>query len=113
MGGEGWLTDPDGYWVKRFHRDQASWSGCRRVFVDEGRGMPNGEPALLKRRQYLRRDQAEQLWKTLRRQGWRPRTLCGVLAANQKDERALNPSQRVLLSLIYFGFFFSGGMTKS
>ncbi len=71
MGREGWLKDPDGYWVKRFHHDQASWSGCPRVFVDEGRGMPNGEPALLKRRQCLRHEQAEQLWKALRRQGWR------------------------------------------
>ncbi|MDB4654843.1 DUF1651 domain-containing protein [bacterium] len=34
--------------------------------------MPNGEPALLKRRQCLRHEQAEQLWKALRRQGWRP-----------------------------------------
>ena len=33
--------------------------------------MPNGEPALLKRRQYLRREQAEQLWKALHCQGWR------------------------------------------
>ena len=71
MGREGWVKDPDGYWVKRFHHEQASWSGCPRVFVDEGRGMPNGEPALLKRRQCLRHEQAEQLWKALRRQGWR------------------------------------------
>ena len=27
-----------------------------RVFIDHGRGMPNGRPALLKRREYLRRD---------------------------------------------------------
>ena len=47
-------------------------TGCPRVFVDEGSGMPNGEPALLKRRQCLRHEQAEQLWKALRRQGWRP-----------------------------------------
>ena len=72
MGGEGWLQDPDGYWVKRFHRDEASWRGGPRVFVDDGRGMPHGEPALLKRRQHLRREQAEQLWKALLREGWRP-----------------------------------------
>ncbi len=36
-----------------------------------GRGMPNGEPALLKKRQQLRREQAEQLLNALRHQGWR------------------------------------------
>lgn len=30
---------------------------------------PNGEPALLKRREYLRRDAAEKLWKELLRLG--------------------------------------------
>ena len=71
VGREGWLKDPYGYWVKRFHHDQASWTARPGVFVDEGRDMPNGEPALLKRRQCLRHEQAAQLWKALRRQGWR------------------------------------------
>ena len=65
--------------------------------------MPNGEPALLKRRQCLRR------------QGWRntdPVWGPGPVV-NHKNERALNPSQRVLLSLHHFGFSVSGGMTKS
>ena len=34
--------------------------------------MPNGEPALLKRREYLRRDAPEQRWKKLLRLGWAP-----------------------------------------
>ena len=34
--------------------------------------MPNGEPALLKRRGYLRRDAAEQRWKELLWLGWAP-----------------------------------------
>ena len=85
-------------------------TGCPRVFVDEGRGMPNGEPALLKRRQCLRHEQAEQLWKALRRQGWRH---AQPLVVSHKNERALNPSQCVLLSLHHFGFLLSGCMTKS
>ena len=42
MGGEGWLGDPDGYWVKSFHRDNKSSAAYPRVFIDDGRGMPNG-----------------------------------------------------------------------
>ena len=37
---------------------------------EHGREMPNGQPALLKRREYLRRDAAEQRWKELLRLGW-------------------------------------------
>ena len=69
-----------------------------------GRGMPNGEPALLKKRQQLRREQAEQLWRALRRQGWRPTEPVWGLLVSHKNERALNPSQRVLLSSSHFGF---------
>ena len=70
---EGWLADPDGYWVKRFHRDTRASAAYPRVFIDEGkgRGMPNGEPALLKRRCHLRREEAEKIWKNLRKQGWK------------------------------------------
>lgn len=74
MAAEGWLVDPNGYWCKRFHRDEKSWSQHPKVFVDDGRGMPNGEPALLKSRRYLRREQAEELWKHLRKQGWKQTT---------------------------------------
>ena len=41
------------------------------------------------------------------------RNLFGVLVVSHKNERALNPSQCVLLSLNHFGFRVSGGMTKS
>ena len=71
MGGEGWLADPDGYWVKRFHRDTKASAAYPRVFIDDGRGMPNGEPALLKRRCHIRREEAEKIWKNLRKQGWK------------------------------------------
>lgn len=71
MGTEGWLTDGDGYWTARFHRDEKSWLQDPRVFVDYGRGMPEGEPALLKSRRYLRRKEAEKLWKSLRKEGWK------------------------------------------
>lgn len=40
------------------------------VFVDKGKGMPDGSPALLKTRQHLRREQAEGMWKDLLRCGW-------------------------------------------
>ena len=54
----------------RFHRDQKSWLRDPYVFVDMGRGMPNGEPALLKSRRYLRLEDAMTLWKDLRSYGW-------------------------------------------
>ena len=53
--------------------------------------MPNGEPALLKRRQYLRREQAEQLWKALLCQGWRQRNLCGALVVSHKKRGLSTP----------------------
>ena len=59
---EGWLTDAHGYWVKRFHRDQKSYVREIKVFVDEGRRMPNGEPPLLKSRSHLRHEDAQKLW---------------------------------------------------
>ncbi|ABI45885.1 hypothetical protein sync_0703 [Synechococcus sp. CC9311] len=68
--------------------------------MDEGRGMRNGELVMLKRRQLLRRGKAE------------PSTSVGPQSGANKNERDLNPSQRVLLSLCHFGFSVSGGMTK-
>jgi len=41
------------------------------VFADRGRAMPDGSPALLKTRQYLRRGKAEGMWKDLVRKGWK------------------------------------------
>lgn len=69
MGG-GWLRNPKDGWTYRFQRDVKSWSVDPRVFVDKGRAMPDGSPALLKTRQYLRRRTAEGMWKDLVRSGW-------------------------------------------
>ncbi len=67
---EGWLTDRERFWVVRFHRDERSWQRDPRVFVDYGREMLAGEPALLKSRRHLRRSDAVALWKALRSSGW-------------------------------------------
>ena len=56
---DGWLIDREGFWICRFHRDEKAWIRDPRVFVDHGREMPSGQPALLKRREYLRRDASE------------------------------------------------------
>ena len=69
----------EGFWICRFHRDEKAWIRDPGAFVDHGREMPNGEPALLKRREYLRRDAQSNA-------GWsfccgasQPLTLLGVL----------------------------------
>ena len=67
---DGWLKDPGSGWTYRFHRDEQSWVRDPHVFVDKGRGMPDGSPALLKTRQHLRREQAEGMWRDLLRCGW-------------------------------------------
>lgn len=67
--GEGWLRNPKDGWTYRFQRDEKSWSVDPRVFVDKGRAMPDGSPALLKTRKHLRREDAEVLWKDLVRNG--------------------------------------------
>ncbi len=41
------------------------------VFVDKGRAMPDGSPALLKTRQHLRREQAGGMWGDLVRKRWK------------------------------------------
>ena len=69
--GDGWLSDPETTWTYRFHRDDKSWLRDPKVFVDMGRPMPDGSPALLKTRQHLRREQAEGMWKDLVRKGWK------------------------------------------
>ena len=71
MSTEGWLTDAKGYWTLRFHRDERPWLQDPRIFIDIGRGMPDGSPAQLKSRGYLRRKEAEALWKSLHKGGWK------------------------------------------
>ena len=68
--GDGWLRNPEDGWTYRFQRDEKSWSVDPRVFVDKGRAMPDGSPALLKTRKHLRRERAEGMWKVLVRMGW-------------------------------------------
>ena len=68
--GDGWLCNAEQGWTYWFHRDGKSWVRDPKVFVDIGRPMPDGSPALLKTRQYLRREQAEGMWKDLVRKGW-------------------------------------------
>mgnify|MGYP002061265967 FL=1 len=68
--GDGWLRNPQDGWTYRFQRDEKSWSLDPRVFVDKGRAMPDGSPALLKTRKHLRRERAEGMWKDLVRKGW-------------------------------------------
>ena len=69
--GDGWLRNPKDGWTYRFQRDEKSWLRDPFVFVDKGRAMPDGSPALLKTRQYLRRKIAEGMWKELVRKGWK------------------------------------------
>ena len=52
--GDGWLKNPSDGWTYRFHRDDKSWLRDPKVFVDMGREMPDGSPALLKTRQHVR-----------------------------------------------------------
>jgi hypothetical protein len=67
---EGWLMNRADGWTYRFHRDEKSWVRDQKVFVDKGRPMPDGSPALLKSRQHLRREDAEKFWKNLLSFGW-------------------------------------------
>ena len=68
--GDGWLMNPEDRWTYRFYRDEKAWVREPRFFVDMGRPMPDGSPALLKTRQHLRREEAEVLWRTLLRSGF-------------------------------------------
>ena len=67
---DGWLQDPDKYWILRFHKDQSSWIKQEFIFVDKGRLMPGKNPALLKGRKRMIRNDAIKLWGELRNQGW-------------------------------------------
>ena len=67
---EGWLIDGNDYWAWRFHRDDSAWVRDPKVFLDRGRAMPDGPP-LLKERRHLRKEAAEQMWRSLQTQGWK------------------------------------------
>ena len=67
---DGWLIDQDRHWCVRFHPDDKAWRKEPKVFVDTGRPMPDGQPALLKSRRHLHRQDAVALWQALMRSGW-------------------------------------------
>ena len=68
---EGWIQDPNGQWSMRFHRDQKVCFLYPYVFIDKGRTMQDGSPALLKSRLHLPKCDAIELWKSLRAVGWK------------------------------------------
>ena len=47
------------------HRDEQSDANDPRIFVDYGRGIPNGQSALLKSRKHLLRKDEETQWNRL------------------------------------------------
>ena len=70
MAMDGWLSNPKGYWLVRFHRDPSKTTAKdQRVFVDHGRLLPEGA-ALLKTRREMRYEDAASLWFQLKRLGW-------------------------------------------
>ena len=68
---DGWLRQPGGLNCLRFHRDPVESYWCRYVFVDKGEPI-EGQPALLKTRKRVQRDQAIKEWKALIKAGWTP-----------------------------------------
>ena len=68
---EGWLIDRDDCWIWRFWRDESAWLREPKVFLDRGCLLPGEEP-LLKERRYLLMNDADQLWRSLQAQGWKP-----------------------------------------
>ena len=67
---EGWLIDRNDRWIWRFWRDETAWVGDPKVLLDRGRLLPDGPP-LLKERRYLRKEAADQMWRSLQTQGWK------------------------------------------
>ena len=76
------MSDPEDRWTFRFHRDQKAWVRDPKVFVDMGRAMSDGSPALLKTRQHIRREQAEGMWRTCCVRGGSRFLLLGDLMQN-------------------------------
>ena len=67
---EGWLIDSENHWIWRFHRDQKGWINEPKVFIDKGRRTSDGPP-VLKERLHLKKTEANQLWASLKTQGWK------------------------------------------
>jgi hypothetical protein len=68
---DGWLREPNGSNVLRFHRDPVESYWSRHVFIDKGEPIP-GQPPLLKTRTRLERKAAVAHWHQLIKAGWRP-----------------------------------------
>ena len=95
---EGWLMATDAErWTYRFHRDDKSWTRDPKVFVDVGRPMPDGSPALLKTRQHLVETTQRFYGRTCFVVGFKRSLLSGVLTQNP-DGRP----QRFLFMYAYF-----------
>ena len=74
------MIDANDHWVWRFHRDDYAWLRDPKVFIDRGRQISEGPP-LLKELRPLRKDTAEQLWRSLQTHGWKKtRPLWGATA---------------------------------
>ena len=86
---EGWLMHSEGL-VARFHHDQRSLSRDPMLFVDYGKEMPDGQPALLKSRRRLRRPEAVELWRKLRSSGW---TICRPLWGTDYEVETTNQAR--------------------
>jgi alkylated DNA repair dioxygenase AlkB len=67
---DGWLQEPGGRNVLRFHRDPESSYWTQYVFIDKGEPIP-GQPPLLKTRQRVVRRLATERWHELLKAGWR------------------------------------------
>ncbi len=67
---DSWLQDPSGTWAIRFHQDPQSWPNYPWVFVDRGRPFSDG-PVQLKSRKHFCEEDALQIWKDLRKEGWK------------------------------------------
>ncbi len=68
---EGWMQDPMGEWSLHFHQDQLSWANNKYVFMDKGKSMNDGSPALLKSRRHLPKRAARKIWNGLQAGGWK------------------------------------------
>jgi hypothetical protein len=64
---QAWIQDPKTANTAQFHLGPKSWHADPMYLMDAGRDAP----PLLKTRSYLHLEQARELWRNLRRQGWK------------------------------------------
>ena len=63
------MLDPITDCIYRFNRDEKSWVRDQKVFVDQGKQLPDPQPPLLKTHRHLPREEAEVMWKQFIRMG--------------------------------------------